>query len=123
MNILEALTVSGYIGKAIIIPILRFIASVFFAVAISRDCKNRTNASSTLWGIVTLIFPALSGIVYFIYSRFLVEKSPESQRNQKIDKSSKVFFALAVITYAIMITAFIIFTIVSVSSSVAQAVK
>lgn len=120
MSLIESLAVSGYVGKAIVVPILRIIASILFAVAISKDCKSRTNASSTLWGILTLIFPVLFGIIYFIYSRFFIEKSPDSYVDKKLSKSSKIYFSLAVIFYAAMVTSFVIFSVVAVSSSISD---
>lgn len=120
MSLIESLAVSGYVGKAIIVPVLRVIASILFAVAISKDCKSRTNASSTLWGILTLIFPVLFGIIYFVYSRFFIEKSPDSYVDKKLSKSSKIYFSLAVIFYAAMVTSFVIFSVVAVSSSISD---
>lgn len=120
MSLIESLAVSGYVGKAIIVPVLRVIASILFAVAISKDCKSRTNASSTLWGILTLIFPVLFGIIYFVYSRFFIEKSPDSYVDKKLSKSSKIYFSLAVIFYAAMVTSFVIFSVVAVSSSISN---
>lgn len=120
MSLTESLAVSGYVGKAIIVPVLRVIASILFAVAISKDCKSRTNASSTLWGILTLIFPVLFGIIYFVYSRFFIEKSPDSYVDKKLSKSSKIYFSLAVIFYAAMVTSFVIFSVVAVSSSISD---
>lgn len=120
MSLIESLAVSGYVGKAIVVPVLRIIASILFAVAISKDCKARTNASSTLWGILTLIFPVLFGIIYFVYSRFFIEKSPDSYVDKKLSKSSKIYFSLAVIFYAAMVTSFVIFSVVAVSSSISD---
>lgn len=118
MSVIESVLISANLGKIIIVPILRILASIFFAISISQDSKARKIGSYKLWGLCTFIFPVLFALIYFIYSRFLCDKDIKIHSSKK----SKIFFILALFTYLIMITAFIIFTIITVSSGFAYSI-
>lgn len=119
MSIAEAILASGFVGWKIAVPVLRVISSVLFALAVSKDCKSRNNGSAPLWGLTVLISPLLFGIIYFVYSRFLRDKSQEDCRNKKGERQSKILCIAAVFVYAVMAVVLIATIVVSISSAAA----
>lgn len=119
MSLIETVFTSGYIGWVIIVPILRAAASIFAALAVSKDSKARNNGSSILWGLAILLSPVLFGIIYFVYSRFLSESKPDTIKDKKYAKQSKRLFILAVFTYLVMAAMLIISIILIASSGIA----
>ncbi len=119
MSIAESILASGFVGWKIAVPVLRAVSSVLLALAVSKDCKSRNNGSAPLWGFTVLLSPLLFGIIYFVYSRFLREKSQEDCRNKKGERQSKILCIAAVFVYVVMIAVLIVSIIVSVSSAAA----
>ncbi|MCH5314722.1 MAG: hypothetical protein J1E81_02320 [Eubacterium sp.] len=120
MNTVESILASGYVGWEILVPVLRLLSSVLFAIAVSKDCKSRNNASAALWGLMVLLAPVLFGILYFVFSRFLWEKPQEDDRDKKKAKQSKILFITAGFIYVVMLVVLIVSIIVTVSSAAAS---
>lgn len=99
MEILQTIFASSRIIYLILVPALRGISGILFAFAISKDCKSRDNGSSALWGLFALISPMLAGIIYFIYSRFLVSRKPQTIKDKKHAIKSKLLIIWAVLFY------------------------
>lgn len=116
MSVLEAIYSAGFIGNVIAVPVLREIAAIFLAFAISKDCKARDNGSSVLWGIFTLISPLIAGVVYGIYSRFFSDRKAETDVDKKRAKSSVRLCILAVFTY-IMSFIMLIISVIAITSA------
>lgn len=119
MNLIETVFATGSIGWIFLVPILRAAASIFLALAVSRDSKARSNGSSALWGLAILLMPMLFGIIYFIYSRFLCEAKPDTPVDKKYAKQSKRLCILAVFTYFVMAAVLVVSIILLVSSGIA----
>lgn len=49
MNVNDTVLISSKVVQLILVPILRELAAVLLAIAISKDCKARDNGSGTLW--------------------------------------------------------------------------
>ena len=60
MNVNDTVLISSKVVQLILVPILRELAAVLLAIAISKDCKARDNGSGTLWGVFTILSPTLS---------------------------------------------------------------
>ena len=73
MNVNDTVLISSKVVQLILVPILRELAAVLLAIAISKDCKARDNGSGTLWGVFTILSPTLSGLIYLVYSRSSVK--------------------------------------------------
>lgn len=99
MGLAGTIYASGKIVSLILVPVLRELAAILLAFAISKDCKARDNGSGALWGIFTLIAPIFSGFVYLIYSRFLVKRMPKSLEDKKKVRSSRRLTVAAVMIY------------------------
>lgn len=119
MSILESLYVSGRVVYFILVPVLREAAAVFLAVAISKDCKARGNGSGALWGLFTLLVPAVAGIIYFIYSRLIVKREAESPDGRKKVKASYQCTAAAVVIYLLSLVLAVTAIVVSTVSGIA----
>ncbi len=78
MNVNDTVLISSKVVQLILVPILRELAAVLLAIAISKDCKARDNGSGTLWGVFTILSPTLSGLIYLVYSRFVVKSARSS---------------------------------------------
>ena len=48
MNVNDTVLISSKVVQLILVPILRELAAVLLAIAISKDCKARDNGSGTL---------------------------------------------------------------------------
>lgn len=59
MNVNDTVLISSKVVQLILVPILRELAAVLLAIAISKDCKARDNGSGTLWGVFTILSPDL----------------------------------------------------------------
>ncbi len=119
MNTIEAIYASGRIVQLILVPVFREIAAVLLAVAITKDCKARDNGSGALWGLFTLLAPILSGIIYAIYSRALVDRKGKTEKDKKNIKISKWLTFLAVCTYILSIIIAIVAVIATIASEIA----
>lgn len=83
MNVNDTVLISSKVVQLILVPILRELAAVLLAIAISKDCKARDNGSGTLWGVFTILSPTLSGLIYLVYSRFVVKRKPQSDKDKE----------------------------------------
>lgn len=119
MNLLEYIYASGRIMYLILVPVLREISAVFLAIAISKDCKARDNGSGALWGLFTLITPALSGIIYFIYSRLIVKRDAKTNDDKKKIKASYKLTITAVLIYILSLIFAVTAIITSFASEIA----
>ena len=119
MNTIETIYASGRIVQLILVPVFRELAAVLLAVAISKDCKARNNGSGALWGIFTLLFPVLSGIIYGFYSRILVDRKGKTEKDiRNIKTSSKLTFT-AICIYVMSLIVALIAVITSIASGIA----
>lgn len=122
MNTVEAINLSSSVIRLILVPVFRELAGVLLAVAISKDCKARDNGSGALWGIFTLIFPAFSGIIYLIYSRFLVKREAKTDRDKKKIRTSRKLTVWAVLVYIVALIIAVITIITSTASGIASSI-
>lgn len=120
MNTIETVYASGKIVQLILVPVFRELAAVLLAVAISKDCKARNNGSGALWGIFTLLFPVLSGIIYGFYSRTLVDRKGKTAKDIKdIKTSRKLTFTAICIIYGMSLIVALVAVITSIASGIA----
>ena len=112
MNVNDTVLISSKVVQLILVPILRELAAVLLAIAISKDCKARDNGSGTLWGVFTILSPTLSGLIYLVYSRFVVKRKPQSDKDKRSARSSVKLTAFAILIYfiALLIAIVAIFT-------------
>lgn len=122
MNTVEAINLSSSVIRLILVPVFRELAGVLLAVAISKDCKARDNGSGALWGIFTLICPALAGIIYCIYSRFLVKREAKTDRDKKKIRTSRKLTVWAVLVYIVALIIAVITIITSTASGIASSI-
>lgn len=122
MNTVEAINLSSSVIRLILVPVFRELAGVLLAVAISKDCKARDNGSGALWGIFTLISPAFSGIIYLIYSRFLVKREAKTDRDKKKIRTSRKLTVWAVLVYIVALIIAVITIITSTASGIASSI-
>lgn len=101
MNLFETIFASSRVVSLILVPLIRGFASLFFAIAISKDCKARKNGSSSLWGLLVFISPVVFGLIYLFYSRFIDRSLPESLSDIKRVRSAGRFTAAAVLFYIV----------------------
>lgn len=106
----------------ILVPIIRELASVLLAVAISKDCKARGNGSGALWGLFTLLSPVLAGIIYCVYSRFLTKRDGKTDQDKKQIKKSKKLTVWAILVYIIALILAIVCIITTAASGIASIV-
>lgn len=123
MNTVEAINLSSRAIYLILVPMLRELAGVLLAIAISKDCKARDNGSGALWGIFTLISPAFAGIIYCIYSRFLAKRDVKTDRDKKKIKTSKRLTIGSVLVYIIALVIAVITIITSAASGIASSIE
>lgn len=71
METIEAINLSSRTICLILVPMLRELAGVLLAIAISKDCKARDNGSGALWGIFTLFFRLLQELYIVSIADFL----------------------------------------------------
>lgn len=116
MSALEAIYSAGFLGNVIAVPVLRELAAVFLAVAISKDCRAKSNGSGALWGLFTLITPLIAGIVYFVYSRFFSDRIAQSTKEKRQAKSASRWCVLSVFTYILSIVMLIV-SVVTITSA------
>lgn len=122
MNTVEAINLSSRVVYIILVPVLRELAGVLLAVAISKDCKARDNGSGALWGLFTLIFPALSGITYCVYSRFLVKRNAKTHTDKKRIKTSRRLTVGAVLVYFVALVVGCIAIVTGLASGIASSI-
>lgn len=120
MGLTETIFASGRIVSLILVPVFRELAAILLAFAISKDCKARNNGSGVLWGIFTLITPIFAGIVYALYSRFLVKRKPETAEDKKRVKSSRKLTCAAVLIYVLSIIIALVALITNIASGIAM---
>lgn len=116
MNILTGLGASGMIVWRIVVPLFRFISSMFFAFAIAKDCKSRNNGSSPLWGLCAFISPLIAGVIYWIYSRYCTTRVPVTENDLKLAKQSKKLLIAAVFFYILTAVLFVGSVIITVAA-------
>ena len=119
MSLIETIYASGKIVSLILVPVLREFAAILLAFAISKDCKARKNGSGVLWGIFTLIMPIFSGIIYFVYSRILVKRKPETSKDKKRVRSSRRLTVAAILIYILSLIIAVIAFVTSFASEIA----
>lgn len=119
MNNIENIFLSSEIIYLILIPILRELAGILLAIAISKDCKARNNGSGALWGLFTLIMPAIAGILYYVYSRLLVKRKGKTNKDKKKIKQSRKLTISAIIIYIFAIILAIVCIVTGVASGIA----
>ena len=119
MEQLDAIFLSGSIIKIIIPPLLRQLAALLFAIAIAKDCKARKNGSYGLWFVFTFLLPVLSGVIYFIYSRILVKRKPDTPEEKKKAKTSIRLSVIAVLLYIISLVVAVVALITGIASGIA----
>lgn len=113
---------SSRIIYMILVPIIRELAGVLLAVAISKDCKARDNGSGVLWGLFTLLTPALAGIIYCVYSRFLTKRKGKTEKDRKQIKKSRKLTVWAILVYIIAIILAVVCLITTAASGIASIV-
>lgn len=118
MKAIENIFISSEITYLILIPFLRELAAILLAIAISKDNSARHNRNNTLWGVLTLFFPALTGIAYFIYSRML-NKKDIARLDKKKAKKSKRLTKWAIFLFIITLILTIICTVTGAISGIA----
>lgn len=123
MNTVEAINISSNVIRLILVPALREFAGVLLAIAISKDCRARDNGSGVLWGIFTLITPFISGIIYFIYSRFIEKRDAKTQKDKSMVKASIRLTVSAVIVYLIALIFAVSAIITGVASGIASSIN
>lgn len=123
MNTVDAINLSSSVIRLILVPVLREFAGILLAIAISKDCKARENGSSALWGIFTLVFPALAGIIYCIYSRFLVKRNAKTDKDTKKIKTSRRLTVCAVLIYIVSLIIAALAIITGAASGIASSIK
>lgn len=119
MGLTETVYASGKIISLLLVPILRELAAVLLAFAIGKDCKARDNGSSVLWGLFTLFFPVLSGIIYFFYSRVAVKRDAKTSKDKRKIRSSRRLAVAAVLIYVLSLIAALVAFLTSVASGIA----
>lgn len=120
MNVSVAAFASSRIIYLILVPLLREFAGVLLAIAISKDCKARGNGSGALWGLFTLIAPAMAGIIYGVYSRILEKRQPKTDKDKKKVKRSRKLTIWAIFVYVVAILVAGIAFITTVASGAAM---
>lgn len=119
MNFLMGLGASGVLVWEIAVPFFRFVSSLLFAFAISKDCKSRDNGSTALWGLFTFFSPLIAGAIYWFYSRYLITRKPVSENDFKLANQSKKLFVAAVFFYILTGILLVCSVIVTVASAFA----
>lgn len=119
MGLTETIYASGKVVSIILVPVLRELAAVLLAFAISKDCKARDNGSGILWGIFTLIAPIFSGVVYLIYSRFLVKRNAKSLEAKKKIKIARRLTIAAVSIYVLSFIIAVVAFVTNIASGIA----
>lgn len=120
MTTIKAIFASGHIAYIVLVPVIRELAAVLLAIAISKDCKARDNGSGVLWGIFTLLSPILSGIIYLIYSRFLTKRKGSTAEDKKRIKQSRKLTIWAGIVYTVSLILALVAVITMASSGLAD---
>lgn len=120
MSVSAAAFASSRIIYLILVPVLREFAGVLLAVAISKDCKARDNGSGALWGLFTLIAPAMAGIIYGVYSRILEKRQPKTDKDKKKVKRSRKLAIWAIFIYVVAIAVASVVIITTVASGAAM---
>ncbi|MGN0458967.1 MAG: hypothetical protein ACI4IL_08365 [Eubacterium sp.] len=123
MNTVEAINISSSVIRLILVPVFREFSAVLLAIAISKDCKARDNGSGVLWGLFTLFFPAFAGIIYCIYSRFLVKREVKTDKDKKKIKTSRRLTAWAILVYIVALVIAVIALITGAASGIASSIK
>lgn len=119
METIGNIFVSSRIIYLILVPLIRELASILLAVAISKDCKARDNGSGILWGLFTLITPIFAGIIYAVYSRLLVDRKGETEQDFKNIKKSKKLTIWAILLYVVAVVIAIVCIITGAASAIA----
>lgn len=123
MNTVETIFTSSSIVSMILVPVLRELSAVLFAIAISKNCAAKKSGSKILWGLFTLIAPVLSGILYFIYSRTVQKEKPDSTDGKRKIKSSKKLTVWAIIIYIISLIIAVISIVTTTATGAALVIN
>ncbi len=99
MEAANTIAISSLSVYLILIPVMRTVASILLAVAVSRDCKVRGGDRALFWSICTFLVPLAFGIIYLINSR-AIQKSPINPDKKKA-KSAIYLTVFAIIIYII----------------------
>lgn len=99
MEAANTIAISSLSVYLILIPVMRTVASILLAVAVSRDCKARGGDRALFWSICTFLVPLAFGIIYLINSR-AIQKSPINPDKKKA-KSAIYLTVFAIIIYII----------------------
>lgn len=99
MEAANTIAISSLSVYLILIPVMRTVASILLAVAVSKDCKARGGDRALFWSICTFLVPLAFGIIYLINSR-AVQKSPINPDKKKA-KSAIHLTVFAIIIYII----------------------
>lgn len=99
MEAANTIAISSLSVYLILIPVMRTVASILLAVAVSKDCKARGGDRALFWSICTFLVPLAFGIIYLINSR-AGQKSPVKPDRKK-SKSAKRLIVFAIIIYII----------------------
>ena len=102
MNVNDTVLISSKVVQLILVPILRELAAVLLAIAISKDCKA----------------PTLSGLIYLVYSRFVVKRKPQSDKDKRSARSSVKLTAFAILIYFIALLIAIVAIITGTATQV-----
>jgi len=110
-NISQGLFLTGGTGYFIVVPILRFMATIFMAISTYKILKIRNDKYKTYWLFFIFISPILTRIIYEIYRRWIARKLDHTILNIKAPKSSNILLIISIIIFIIIVILSIISTI------------
>ncbi|MBQ3004705.1 MAG: hypothetical protein IJD88_02125 [Clostridia bacterium] len=96
-NISQGLFLTGGTGYLIVVPILRFIATIFMVVSTYKILKIRNDKHKICWLFFIIVSPIFTRIVYEIYRRWIAKKVDPSISDIKSPKSSKILLTISII--------------------------
>lgn len=96
-NFSQGIFAMGITGYLIIVPILRFAATLFMVLSTYKLLKARQDNHKVIWILAIVFSPVLARIAYEVYRRWIAKKEI------KIVKGSTLFLIIAIVTFVLSV--------------------
>ena len=103
-NISQSFVFNGAMGYLILVPILRFLATLFMAISTYKLLKARQDRHKFLWVVAICISPIIARIAFEVYRHVIAKKEINTAKGSKsLLIASIVAFVLAAILMVVSV--------------------
>lgn len=94
-NVSQGIFTTGVTGYLIVVPILRFIATLFMAISTHKLLKARQDNHKFLWMVAICFSPIITRIAFEVYRRWIAKKEIDRA------KGSKPFLVASIVAFVL----------------------